>query len=44
MWRTLKVLFWVVVLVGLVLVGYAYLGDLTPQRNDVSIPLELDAN
>lgn len=34
-----------VCLVGLLaLIGYAYLGDLTPQREEVRIPVELDAD
>ena len=44
MWRALKVLFWLGVVVALAVIGYAYLGDLTPDRTDVTIPLELDAN
>ena len=44
MWRLLKLLFSLAVLVIAAVVGYAYLGDLTPDRRDVTIPVELDAN
>ena len=42
--RLLKALL-VLVLVGfLALVGYAYLGDLSPEPQDVSEPVKLDVN
>ncbi len=42
MTRLLKALFVLVLLGFLGLVGYAYLGDLSPQRSDVRQPVELD--
>ncbi len=44
MFRLIKILFYLVILMTFVLVGYAYLGDLTPPRQDVTQPVELDAN
>ena len=44
MLRLLKLLFWIAILCGIVVVGYAYLGDLSPDQNEVTIPLELNAN
>lgn len=44
MLRLLKLIFVLAILVAAVLVGYAYLGDLTPDQQDVSEPVELNAN
>ena len=41
--RLLKVLGVLVVLGAVALVGYAYLGDLSPQQEDRATPVELDA-
>ena len=47
MWRLIKLLLYLVVLAGLGLVGYAYLGpilgaDFMPARETVTMPVELD--
>lgn len=42
MLRLLRVLFILVVLIGAAVLGYAYLGDLTPEQSDVSEPVTLD--
>lgn len=42
MGRALKVLFFLVVVGFLGLVGYAYLGDLSPEQTDVTEPVTLD--
>ncbi|PWK58583.1 hypothetical protein [Silicimonas algicola] len=44
MLRLLKILFTLAVLVGTAVLGYAYLGDLSPQQTDVSQPVVLDGN
>ncbi len=44
MWRIVKFLLILVVLGALGLVGYAYLGDLSPDQTDVSTPVELDGS
>lgn len=41
--RVFKILLYLVVFFACVLVGYAYLGDLTPVRDDIVEPVELDA-
>ena len=41
--RFLKVLGVLLVLVAIGLVGYAYLGDLSPTQEDRAVPVELDA-
>ncbi|MEM6634988.1 MAG: hypothetical protein AAF667_03755 [Pseudomonadota bacterium] len=41
--RVFKILLYLVVFLACVLVGYAYLGDLTPAREDIVEPVELDA-
>jgi len=41
--RLVKFLLILVLLVALVVVGYAYLGDLTPTTTEVDEPIELDA-
>ena len=42
MLRLLKILFVLAVLIGAAVVGYAYLGDLSPQQSDVSPPVSLN--
>jgi len=44
MLRLLKILFVLAVLVGAAVVGYAYIGDLSPDQSDVSQPVTLDGN
>jgi hypothetical protein len=44
MLRLLKFLFVLAVLIGFAVVGYAYLGDLSPTQRDVSEPVTLDEN
>ena len=44
MLRLLKFLFVVAVFLGALVVGYAYLGDLSPEQREVSEPVTLDAN
>ena len=44
MLRLIKFLLILVVLIGLAVVGYAYLGDLSPSQSDVSEPVTLDDN
>ncbi len=41
--RLLKFLVFLVVLGGLGLVGYAYLGDLSPEPQDEAVPVDLNA-
>lgn len=42
--RILKLLVFLLLIGVIALVGYAYLGDLSPEQGDVSDPVELDAN
>jgi len=42
MLRILKTLVFLIVVAFLGLVGYAYLGDLSPSRSDVKEPVELN--
>ncbi len=44
MWRLLKVLLYLAVLAAAAIVGYAFIGDLTPERRDMAIPVDLDAS
>ena len=44
MFRLLRILFYLAVLVGAAVVGYAYLGDLTPEQSDVTAPVTLDGS
>ena len=44
MLRFFRIMFVLLVLVGCLVVGFAYLGDLAPDRRDISVPVELDAN
>ena len=41
--RLLQVLGVLLVLIAIGLVGFAYFGDLSPTREDRSVPVELDA-
>lgn len=43
MFRLFKLLFYLLVLGSIGLVGYAYLGDLSPQQSDVTEQIKLDA-
>lgn len=43
MLRVVKFLLFVIVLFAAVVVGYAYLGDLTPDVTEIDEPIELDA-
>ena len=44
MFRLLRILFYLAVLVGAAVLGYAYLGDLTPEQTDVTAPVTLDGS
>ncbi len=44
MFRLLKLLFLLAVLIGSAVLGYAYLGDLSPEQGEVSAPVTLDGN
>lgn len=44
MLRLLKILFLLAVMMVSAVVGYAYLGDLSPTQQDVSEPVLLDGN
>ena len=44
MGRLVKLLFYLMVLGFLGLVGYAYLGDLSPVRTEVTQPVDLDVD
>jgi hypothetical protein len=44
MLRLLKFLFLIAVMIAAAIVGYAYLGDLSPEQQDVSEPVLLDGN
>lgn len=44
MGRLLKLLVVLIVIAGLAVVGYAYLGDLTPERQEVREPVSLDVD
>ncbi|MEK6217123.1 MAG: hypothetical protein N2B03_07895 [Boseongicola sp.] len=41
MLRILKLLFVTAVLIAAAVVGYAYIGDLSPEQQDVSEPVDL---
>lgn len=43
MFRLFKFIFVLLVLVAAAVVGFAYLGDLSPTQEDRSVPVELDA-
>lgn len=42
MFRLFKAIFFLAVIAFAGLVGYAYLGDMTPARSEVTEPVELD--
>ena len=42
MLRLLKILFFLAVLAAIGLVGFAYFGDLTPNRTETRIPVAVD--
>ncbi len=44
MLRLLKILLVLVVLITAAVVGYAYIGDLSPTQEDVSAPVTLDGS
>lgn len=44
MWRLLKAIFFLIAVGAIGVIGYAYLGDLTPNRVEVNQPVDLDAN
>ncbi len=44
MWRLIKILFFLAVIAGIGLVGYAYIADLTPRQVRVSEPVTLDVD
>lgn len=44
MGRLFKLLVFLIVIGIVAFIGYAYLGDLAPNRVEVSEPVELDAN
>lgn len=44
MLRLLRILFVLAVLIGAAVIGYAYLGDLSPDQSEVSQPVTLDGN
>lgn len=44
MLRLLRLIFVLAVLIGSAVIGYAYLGDLSPEQTDVSEPVRLDGN
>ncbi len=42
MYRLLKLLFLLVVVLVAAVLGYAYIGDLSPDQSDISTPVQLD--
>ena len=44
MFRLLKLLFLLAIVLVAAVLGYAYIGDLSPDQTDVSTPVELDGN
>lgn len=44
MFRILKLVFVLAVLAGTAVLGYAYLGDLSPEQSEISTPVTLDGN
>ena len=44
MFRLLKLLFLLLIVVISAVLGYAYIGDLSPKQTDVSTPVDLDGN
>ena len=43
MFRLIKILFYLAIVLVVAVIGFAYLGDLTPDRNDVVEPVEINA-
>lgn len=44
MGRLLKLIGFLIVLAVIALIGFAYLGDLSPDQSDIREPVELDEN
>ncbi len=44
MFRLLKLIFLLGIVLAVAVVGYAYLGDLSPDQSDVSAPVTLDGS
>ncbi len=44
MLRLIKAIFILALLAFLGLTGYAYLGDMAPQRSEISVPVELNVD
>lgn len=44
MFRLLKLIFVLGVLIAAAVLGYAYLGDLSPEQDDISAPVTLDGS
>lgn len=42
--RVIKLFIYLIILGGIGLAGYAYLGDLSPQRSDVRAPVKLNVH
>ncbi len=42
MYRLVKILFLLLVVLVMAVLGYAYIGDLSPEQSDVSAPVDLD--
>jgi len=42
--RILKLLFVLAVLIAAAVLGFAYIGDLSPEKRDVSEPVELETS
>jgi hypothetical protein len=42
MWRLFKALFFLLVIGVIAIIGYAYVGDLSPNRVEVNEPVQLD--
>lgn len=43
MWRLLKVLGVIAILGAIALAGYAYLGDIEPERRETRVPVQLES-
>ncbi len=44
MFRLLKLIFVLGVLIAAAVLGYAYLGDLSPEQDEISAPVTLDGS
>ncbi|WP_279512624.1 hypothetical protein [Meridianimarinicoccus aquatilis] len=42
--RMLKLVVFLLLIAGAGMVGFAYLGDLSPQRTEIRIPVDLDGS